>query len=139
MSSGFLEFFARSRQESADRLTYLYRDTSFDSENSKKRIQSFARLRKIRKISPVFWNADSFEEKKVKMRGRDQDFHHDSVRYLFPNNTPIFKKTTVLLPEIGNKDRSFFKKTDKMIDHKREVLKMRQQGFFEPKSRLDLR
>jgi hypothetical protein len=125
--------------ESDKNLGFLYRETSFDSMNNKKRIQSFERLRRIRNISPVFWNADCLEEKKVKMRGRDQDFHNDSVRFLFPNKTPSFRRTRIILPEIGNKDKCFFKKSDKIIDHKREVLKMRQQGFFEPKTRLDLR
>lgn len=140
MSSELLEKFLQSKHFPSRQSSYYNKAPSQDSGLLSPANNSHSRLKMIRKFSPVFWNAENFETRKIRIRGRNDDFHNDSVRHLFSNKTPTSRlEKTFLLPDIMHRDRSFFKKTDKLLQHKNEMARMRKQGFFEPKTRLDLR
>ncbi len=140
MSSELLEKYLQSKHYQSRHSSFYNKTPSQDSSQLTPAKYSYSKLKMIRKFSPVFWNAQNFETSKIRLRGRNEDFHNDSVRHLFSNKTPTSRlDKTLLLPDIMHRDKSFFKKTDKLLQHKNEMARMRKQGFFGPKTRLDLR
>ena len=140
MSSELLDKYLQSKHFPSRHSSFYNKAPSQDSSSLSPAKNSHSRLKMIRKFSPVYWNAESFETKGIRQRDRKDDFYNDSVRHLFSNKTPTSRlEKTFLLPDIIHRDKSFFKKTDKLIQHKNEVARMRKQRFFEPKTRLDLR
>jgi hypothetical protein len=140
MSSELLEKYLQSKQFQSKHNSFYTKTPRQDSNPSSPSKNSISRLRLTRKFSPVYWNAENLETKKIRLRGRNDDFYNDSIKHLFSNKTPTSRQEkSFWLPDILNRDKSFFKKTDKLIQHKKEMVRMRKQGFFEPKTRLDLR
>ena len=140
MSSELLEKYLQLKQFQSRQSSFYTKSPSQDLSPLSPSKNSISRLRMTRKLSPVYWNAEILETKRIRLRGRNDDFHNDSIKHLFSNKTPTSRlEKDFWLPDILNRDKSFFKKSDKLIQHKKEMARMRKQGFFEPKTRLDLR